>query len=516
MSLLNDDKVTSEQILYTYHRRAITIGLEYELIAESNLENAIELAKKCDEIRKNTPKEDRAKLGLLFGLPFSIKETFFQKGLDSTCGLAARCFKPSAEDGWLVKFFKQQGMIPYIRSIIPQLLVLTESPNIIYGRAKNPWDKERTPGGSCGGEGGLVASKCSPLGFGADGFGSARVPASYTGLYCFKGTQGRFSQIGQKSLNTYSLARKSIIQDNYGPIGRCVNDISLLMRTLVSEEHRKVDPALPSIPWDLKKEQLTQKLKIGYCLSDDIFPASAPCRRAVLEAIDAMRKLGHECVEIQIPNFQKMITLTLAISNADGKSRGREEALEGEQPIKELSLSMTLTKLPYFVRYLFSDIIDKMGYHRWAALMKNMKELKAYEFFSVVYELALCKKQLLDFWTENKFDTIFMPGDALPAIKHGFGNSLALSGCYMYLGNVMNFPGGVVPMSKVRQGEDNYESSGSKEHDLFHKKACDSMKGTIGLPVSVCIYTLPWEDEKCLGVMRLLESQIKFHELPKL
>jgi len=517
MALLNDDRITSEQILVTYHRRAITIGRDLELITESNFTDALQLARKCDEIRKTTSPEDRNKLGLLFGVPISVKDPFFVKGLDSTCGLAARCFKPSPEDGWIIKFLKEEGVIPFIKSNIPQLLVLTESPNAIWGRAQNPWNRERTTGGSCGGEGGLIASKCSPLGFGADGFGSARIPASYNGIYCFKGTQTRFSQIGQKPLNTYSISRKALIQDNFGPMGRCVNDLALFMRTIVSEKHRKEDPAIPFVPWDQSKEVITKKLKIGYVTSDDLFPASAPCRRAVLESIEKLKKLGHECEEFEIPNFRQMMLTTLCISNADGKSRGREEALEGEKPIKELSLTFTMTKkIPYLVRVLFSDLIDALGYHRWASLMKNVKELKAHEYFTVVYELSKYKKEFLDFWKSKEFDAIVMPGDALPAFKHGHGNSLALSGCYMYLGNIANLPGGSIPVSKVKPGEDNYESSGCKEHDLFYKKACESMKGSVGMPVSVCVYTLPWEDEKCIGVMRQLESQLNFHELPKL
>jgi len=516
MVLLNDDKVTSEQVLLTYHRRAITIGHDLELITESNFADALQLARQCDEIRKKTSPEDRQKLGLLFGVPISMKDPFFLKGLDSTCGLAARCFKPSPEDGWIAKFLKQEGIIPFIKSNIPQLLVLTESPSAIWGRAQNPWNRERTAGGSCGGEGGLIASKCSPLGFGADGFGSARIPAAYNGVYCFKGTQTRFSQIGQKSLNTYSISRKALIQDNFGPLGRCVNDLSLFMRTIVSEKHRAEDPALPYVPWDESKETINKKLKIGYCVSDDLFPTSAPCKRAVYEAVECMKKLGHECEEFVIPNFRQLMLTTIAISNADGKSRGRDEALEGEKPIKELSLTFAMTKVPYIFRFLFSDLIDALGYHRWASLMKNMKELKAHEYFTVVYELSKYKKEFFDFWKEKGFDAMIMPGDALPAFKHGHGNSLALSGCYMYLGNVANLPGGVVPVSKVRPGEDNYESSGCKEHDLFYKKACESMKGSVGMPVSVCVYTLPWEDEKCIGIMRQLESQLKFHELPKL
>lgn len=83
--------------------------------------------------------------GLLEGIPISVKDQFYQKGADSTCGLAVRCFQPATEDGLLVELLVSQGAIPFVRTNVQQSLLLPESDNIVWGTAMNPWDLKRTP-----------------------------------------------------------------------------------------------------------------------------------------------------------------------------------------------------------------------------------------------------------------------------------------------------------------------------------------------------------------------------------
>lgn len=119
LSLLNQDAITSVQILQVYHSRAITLGLRYELIAQSNYVEALALAEKYDATRKATPKSERHKLPPLFGLPISIKDSFDQKGLYSTCGVAKYLENIVEEEGPIIQILKEQGAIPFIRSNVP-------------------------------------------------------------------------------------------------------------------------------------------------------------------------------------------------------------------------------------------------------------------------------------------------------------------------------------------------------------------------------------------------------------
>jgi hypothetical protein len=87
----------------------------------------------------------------LWGVPISIKDCIIQKDADCTSGSAARCFKPAPEDGLLVKVLRNAGAVIHVRSNIPQLLLMPDSDNAVWGRTDNPWGRDRTCGGSSGG-----------------------------------------------------------------------------------------------------------------------------------------------------------------------------------------------------------------------------------------------------------------------------------------------------------------------------------------------------------------------------
>ena len=84
--------------------------------------------------------------------------TFFQ----------VRVFSPAKSDAAVVALLKEAGGIPFVKTNVPQSLLITESTNKIFGRALNPWDLTRTPGGSSGGEGAMLGMDASPLGIGTD------------------------------------------------------------------------------------------------------------------------------------------------------------------------------------------------------------------------------------------------------------------------------------------------------------------------------------------------------------
>ncbi len=89
--------------------------------------------------------------GGLLGVPISIKESIEQAGHDCTHGAASKCFNVSAADGLTVQLLQDAGAIVVARSNVPQLLMLPETDNHVYGRTDNPFDALRTPGGSSGG-----------------------------------------------------------------------------------------------------------------------------------------------------------------------------------------------------------------------------------------------------------------------------------------------------------------------------------------------------------------------------
>jgi Asp-tRNA(Asn)/Glu-tRNA(Gln) amidotransferase A subunit family amidase len=98
-----------------------------------------------------------------YGVPISVKECFAIQGTFSTGGLACRLLRgPSKQDSLIVQIFKKAGALPICCGNTVQTMMLSECVNRIWGRSRNPWDLKRTPGGSSGGDGALVAMRCVP------------------------------------------------------------------------------------------------------------------------------------------------------------------------------------------------------------------------------------------------------------------------------------------------------------------------------------------------------------------
>ena len=508
--LLNKGIVTSEQILNFFYYRTCTIGLYLELIAEVDYRNALMKAKECDEIIKRTPLEERDNLGLLFGIPISVKDVFVQKGMDSSNGLACKLYKPYKEDGDILKLLTAQGAIPFVRSNVPQLLALNETVNLIYGRSKNPWDINRVVGGSSGGAAGLVAAYCAPLSLASDGLGSIRIPAAYNGVFGIKPTSGRNIVRGHSKLNFTSRAKFSFLRTNCGPITRSVDDLTLFLKSLFKYENRNVDPTVAPVPWN-DNFKLNEKLNIGYVVTEEFFGSSKAHRRAVLEVAEALRNKGHNLIDITIPNFEKSIIAILALSSSDGKNRGLMEALKGENLVKEMRLQFFLGGLPNWLRGLLSNILGLLGQSRSSLIVGNMGNKEAHEIYRVIDEMGDLIRKFYDFWNKNKLDAIILPSTAVPAVKHSTSGPMMLSCCYCFVANLYNLPAGTMPITVVKKEEEVYDSSCCKNNnDDFFKATVESMKNSEGLPVGIQVWTLPFEDEKCVAVMKLIDNEIQF------
>lgn len=97
----------------------------------------------------------------------------------------------SKENAVLVTLLLEQGAVLYVKTNVPQSLMLSETVNAVYGTTVNPFNRNLTCGGSSGGEGALIAMRGSPLGVGSDVGGSIRIPAAWQGLYGLRPSYNR-------------------------------------------------------------------------------------------------------------------------------------------------------------------------------------------------------------------------------------------------------------------------------------------------------------------------------------
>jgi amidase len=124
--------------------RALKVGQAINCTTEEFFDQAIELAEKFDE------NNDQDEL-LLKGIPISIKDHIDQQGADSSMGMSIRNFRPSLKDGLIIQLLKEQGALAgFVRTATIQIMMLPETLSETYGIGRNPFDLERTPGGSSG------------------------------------------------------------------------------------------------------------------------------------------------------------------------------------------------------------------------------------------------------------------------------------------------------------------------------------------------------------------------------
>ena len=140
--------------------------------------------------------EEQIKNGLgkgpFSGVPFALKDLGqYMEGTITSLG--ARVWKDQVADydSTLVTRYKQAGLVIFGKTATPELGLTTTTESILYGQTRNPWNLERTSGGSSGGASSAVASRILPMAHASDGGGSIRIPASCCGLFGLKPTRGR-------------------------------------------------------------------------------------------------------------------------------------------------------------------------------------------------------------------------------------------------------------------------------------------------------------------------------------
>ncbi|NXR19379.1 VDHAP protein, partial [Cinclus mexicanus] len=191
-------------------------------------------------------KKQKAK-GLLYGIPISIKDHINCKGHISSAGMVKFLGQVKEEDSVIVQVLKHQGGIPFVKTNIPQTMINYDCSNPIFGQTLNPLNPQKSPGGSSGGEGALIAGGGSILGIGSDVAGSIRLPSSFCGLCGLKPTGNRLRYIPTSVLFFHPPWR---LQRMLGPMARDVDSLALCMKALLCQEMFQLDPTVPPIPFN--------------------------------------------------------------------------------------------------------------------------------------------------------------------------------------------------------------------------------------------------------------------------
>ncbi len=245
-------------------------------------------ARRQARVRRKRPFATGKTLGVLHGVPLSIKSSIEVAGLPWEAGTKLRAGIVGERDAPLVARLRQAGAIILGVTNAPELLMAWETDNLLYGRTNNPWDLTRTPGGSSGGEAAAIAAGMSAGGVGSDGGGSIRVPAHFSGICGLKPTPGRIPATGHFPESVGPFALLGVV----GPLARNMDDLKVLFEVMQGPDDG--DPSAAPVPLRWPEDDDLKRVRIGYFEDDGRTPVTPETRAAVRTAAEALRRAGFQ------------------------------------------------------------------------------------------------------------------------------------------------------------------------------------------------------------------------------
>ena len=239
-------------------------------------------------------------LGPLAGVPLALKDVFTTHGVPTTCG-------SKILEGWLPPYdatvtrrLREADIVILGKTNMDEFAMGSSTENSAYGPTRNPWDLERIPGGSGGGSASSLAAFEAPLAIGTDTGGSIRQPGSVTGTVGVKPTYGAVSR--------YGLIAFSSSLDQGGPCARTVLDAALLHAIIAGYDpldSTSIDAPVPDVVAAAKlgATQDVRGLRVGVVKQFDGEGYAPGVRQRFHEAVEVLRHLGAEIVEIDAPSF---------------------------------------------------------------------------------------------------------------------------------------------------------------------------------------------------------------------
>ncbi|XP_037683249.1 fatty-acid amide hydrolase 1 [Choloepus didactylus] len=449
------------------------------------------------------------KQGLLYGVPVSLKECFSYKGQDSTLGLSLNEGMPAECDSVVVQVLKLQGAVPFVHTNIPQSMFSYDCSNPLFGQTINPWRSCKTPGGSSGGEGALIAAGGSLLGLGTDIGGSIRFPSAFCGICGLKPTSGRLSKSGLKGC----VYGQEAVHVSVGPMARDVESLVLCLRALLNEDMFRLDPTVPPLPFKEEVYTSSQPLRVGYYETDNYTRPTPAMKRALLETKQRLEAAGHTLVPFlpsDIPHALEILS-TGGLFSDGGKSFLRN--FKGDFVDDCLGDLVLILKLPSWLKRLLAFLLKPL-FPRLSSFLSNMQSRSAGKLWELHHEIELYRQTVIAQWRALDLDVLLTPMLS-PAMDLNAPGRATGAVSYTLLYNCLDFPAGVVPVTMVTA-----EDEAQMEHyrgyfgDIWDKVLQKAMKKSIGLPVAVQCVALPWQEELCLRLMREVERLMSCEKRP--
>jgi amidase len=243
------------------------------------------------------------------GVPMPIKDLTPVAGWPVTYGSHGAPEGPSERSELVVDALVDAGFVLCARTNTPAFGVITAAENTRFGISRNPWDTERSPGGSSGGAAAAVAGGMFPIAHANDGGGSIRIPASYCGLVGLKPSRGRVPRLAQSWLG-------AVVE---GVVSRTVADSATALDAIA-----RFDPLAwynapaPPRPFAAELDRAPEQLRIGLMAQAPLgIPTDEACVAGARATASALEGLGHIVEEVEVPTVsEEMIPPFIVLTQA--------------------------------------------------------------------------------------------------------------------------------------------------------------------------------------------------------
>ncbi len=419
-AVIRRQEMTASEITELFIERIQKINPIINAYCTLTFEMAREQAKRADAAIKKGEQ-----IGLLNGIPTSIKDVFLLKGVRTTFGSKIYENYIPEESSVSVSRLIDAGCVILGKTNTPEYGHKGITENAIFGVTKNPWNLEKTTGGSSGGAAAAVVSGISPLAVGSDGGGSIRGPSSLCGCYGLKPTYGRITRYPHDGISWATLS-------HHGPIVRYVEDAALMLDVMKGAhpaDYFSIPVDSPSYVEGLK--ETPKILKIGYSMNLGFVKAlDSEVEEGVMNAVRKFEQLDWTVEEAPMkqrnPENDYMVLITTGLAH---------------------ELKSKLKKWRDLIDPTLISFIE--AGRTWSAMdLKSalLRRKKMFEFFAKFFET---------------YDVLVTPTTGIPAFDHGMMNPPKISGkaaspltwvSFLFPFNMTGLPAASIPAGWTKEG----------------------------------------------------------------
>ena len=356
-----------------------------------------------------------ASVGPLHGVPITLKDSLDTTGMVSTWGTMGRADFTPEHDATVVARLRAAGAIVLGKTNTPEFTLAGITNNEVYGRTNNPYDVERSPAGSSGGAGAILAAGGSALDLGSDTGGSIRMPSHYCGIAGLKPTSGRVPRTGH-AISFAVGALDAFTQ--IGPMARQVEDLSLTLAIIAGPDGH--DPAVVPAPLGDPQDVSVGELRVAFYTDNGITSPSPATVSTVQTAASVL---------------------------ADHGAAVAEERPQGVSDAERLWRSLYLADGGAWIRQL----IHAAGTERLSSALEWMQEARPISLTEFTQELSrwnVYRSEMLAFM--EPYDVLLCPVSATPATRHDDPDGPDFT--YTFVHNLTGWPSAVVRCGTSAEG----------------------------------------------------------------